>query len=144
MEETTQPKVDEGLETAQPEAEQEASQLTEKVETKPDEASQPFMRVKYNKEDIELDEKQAREYTEKGMNYDKIKERVTEYEAKAEDRKEVDEFLNMVSADTGKPLSELGKSWMKQHLQRTADEKGLPFPFLACTFRKRPLAVCLC
>jgi hypothetical protein len=51
---------------------QEPSQETEAQEA---EQTPAFLKVKYNKEEMELDEAAAREYAQKGLNYDKLQER---------------------------------------------------------------------
>jgi hypothetical protein len=40
----------------------------------------PFLKVKYNKEEMELDEERARELAQKGLNYDKVQERLQQLE----------------------------------------------------------------
>jgi hypothetical protein len=41
----------------------------------------PFLKVKYNKEEMELDEERARELAQKGLNYDKTIERLQALES---------------------------------------------------------------
>jgi hypothetical protein len=60
MEEITQPKVE--------------IEATPADSTPAPEETTPFMQVKYNKEEVALDQEQATTYAQKGMNYDKIKE----------------------------------------------------------------------
>ena len=40
-----------------------------------------FLKVKYNKDVLELDEEKAREYAQKGLNYDKVKGELDTYKA---------------------------------------------------------------
>jgi hypothetical protein len=55
---------------------QEQSQETEQAEQ-----TSPFLKVKYNKEEMELDEATARELAQKGLNYDKVQERLQALES---------------------------------------------------------------
>lgn len=48
---------------------------TEPTEEPVEEPIQPFLRVKYNKEELELDQDRAKELAQKGLNYDKLQER---------------------------------------------------------------------
>jgi hypothetical protein len=41
----------------------------------------PFLKIKYNKEEMELDEATARELAQKGLNYDKQVERLQQLES---------------------------------------------------------------
>lgn len=58
---------------AQDEEEQEEAPTTEQALAK--------LRIKYNGEEQELDEEKAREYAQKGMNYDKVAEKLRQQEA---------------------------------------------------------------
>jgi hypothetical protein len=73
VEDTTPTDETNGLE--QTEA-QEQSQETEQAEQ-----TSPFLKVKYNKEEMELDEATARELAQKGLNYDKVQERLQALES---------------------------------------------------------------
>ena len=53
-------------------------QGTEQTEA---EQTSPFLKVTYNKQEMELDEAQARELAQKGMNYDKVQERLQALES---------------------------------------------------------------
>ena len=57
---------------------QEPSQETEAQEA---EQTPAFLKVKYNKEEMELDEATARELAQKGLNYDKVQERLQALES---------------------------------------------------------------
>jgi hypothetical protein len=46
-----------------------------------DEQTNPFLKVKYNKEELALDEERARELAQKGLNYDKVQERLQALES---------------------------------------------------------------
>ena len=67
------------------EIEQETSEpvadTTHTEETSEPVESNPFLRVKYNKEELELDEERARELAQKGLNYDKVQERLQQFES---------------------------------------------------------------
>jgi hypothetical protein len=71
--------VEETIPTEETEADtietQEPSQETEPTE------QTPFLKVKYNKEEMELDEERARELAQKGLNYDKTIERLQALES---------------------------------------------------------------
>jgi uncharacterized protein YoaH (UPF0181 family) len=63
-----------------PEFEVNESTPLESQETEPTEQT-PFLKVKYNKEEMELDEERARELAQKGLNYDKTIERLQALES---------------------------------------------------------------
>jgi hypothetical protein len=67
----------ETIETQEPEIEAEAP---ETIEALPAEEN-PFLKVKYNGEEMTLDEARARELAQKGMNYDKIQEKLQALES---------------------------------------------------------------
>ena len=50
-------------------------------QTEQTEQTSPFLKVKYNKEEMELDEATARELAQKGLNYDKVTERLQALES---------------------------------------------------------------
>lgn len=75
MDTSTQPEVD-VTQTTQPEVEPTGVEPTE---------STPTLTVKYNKQEQELSMDEAREYAEKGMNYDKLKGQLTDYQSKNEE-----------------------------------------------------------
>jgi hypothetical protein len=62
--------VTEPLDTVEPDF---LPQETEPTEQEP---VNPFLKVKYNKEELDLDEERARELAQKGLNYDKVTERL--------------------------------------------------------------------
>lgn len=73
------------------EATPQAEEVTEQVDTVETEAPpqateeaepvNPFLKVKYNKEELDLDEERARELAQKGLNYDKVTERLQALES---------------------------------------------------------------
>ena len=70
-------------ETAQPQAATEANRPGEATETVSEasgaqEIAEPFLTVKYNKQEKNLSRDEAREYAQKGMNYDKVSKRLNE------------------------------------------------------------------
>jgi hypothetical protein len=73
----TQPEVTENSNLETQNTEITSAENTTQAEVK----SEPFLRVKYNKEEIELDRDKAIEYTQKGLNYDKIHEKLSKLEA---------------------------------------------------------------
>lgn len=100
--------VQESVEDTTP-TEQETDGLTESEtsqETEPEAETSPFLKVKYNKEELELDEARARELAQKGLNYDKVTERLQALESDPrlslvdelakENEMSVDEFLQAV------------------------------------------------
>jgi hypothetical protein len=54
---------------------------TKPTEQQQEEERQAFLRIKYNKEELELDEEKARELAQKGLNYDKVQERLQALES---------------------------------------------------------------
>lgn len=81
----------EDFEEAPPQAEETevAEETTETVEEpsqelteqQQEEQRQAFLKVKYNKEEMDLDEDTARELAQKGLNYDKVQERLQQLES---------------------------------------------------------------
>lgn len=73
-------------ETAQPQAEEieESAEVTNAEDTKPaeviQEQTEPRIKVKYNHEEREITLDEARELAQKGMNYDKLQERLNEFQ----------------------------------------------------------------
>lgn len=128
---TAQPEAVEVL--AQPEAkapEQEASQpiaegSVEKVTT---EASQPKFVAKYNKEEREFGSwDEARPFVEKGMNYDKLKERLGTTESELESLKKP---LSAIAQKLGKDPKEVSeifaKQWQAAEDAKLAKAQGKP------------------
>jgi hypothetical protein len=65
--------------TEETEAEAPETQEQEPQTEQPEQT--PFLKVKYNKEEMELDEERARELAQKGLNYDKTIERLQALES---------------------------------------------------------------
>jgi hypothetical protein len=76
-EETTETSVEETPENNEV---NESTPSEQSQETEPTEQT-PFLKVKYNKEEMELDEERARELAQKGLNYDKTIERLQALES---------------------------------------------------------------
>lgn len=72
--------VEEEVDTIEGENTEEESTNSENVENPESEELKPFMNVKYNKEDRGLSQEEAQLYAQKGMNYDKIHDKLSTYE----------------------------------------------------------------
>lgn len=87
-EEVTQPQVEDAIlpddfsmESPEPTESVEDTKPTEEVTSEqPTTEESPFLKVKYNKEEMALDEEKARELAQKGLNYDKVQERLQQLE----------------------------------------------------------------
>lgn len=66
---------------SQEEVQEQTEVQTEEQQEMTQEEQQAFLKVKYNKEEIALDEEKAREFAQKGMNYDKVQERLQQLES---------------------------------------------------------------
>ncbi len=122
MSETTQPQVD----TALPQAETVDAQPT-KTETT------PFLTVKYNKEEIALDADKAREYAQKGMNYDKLHQQYEALQAKGAEFESYEEFLSLgreIAQEQGVSLGDVAKQMRErkaaQRDELIAEQEGIP------------------
>ncbi len=93
------------------------------VET-PDTATTPFMKVKYNKEEIELDENKTREYTQKGMNYDKVKNELEQSKKNFEDLQQNSSlaFLDRIAKDNGVSRADIVKQMEDEFNQSEIDK----------------------
>ncbi len=88
-------------------------------------AEKDFLEIQYNKEVIKLDKDKAKEYAQKGMNYDKVKSRLEALESDprltfVEKQAQkygmtIDEYLRAVEQEE-----------QEQEIQRLAESKGLP------------------
>ncbi|MEK3853442.1 hypothetical protein [Cytobacillus sp. FSL H8-0458] len=84
--ETVEPEVpeavsEESFEEPLEEPAEETEQTEELTEQQQEEQRQAFLKVKYNKEEMDLDEDTARELAQKGLNYDKVQERLQALES---------------------------------------------------------------
>ena len=68
------------IESVEETPEVEVNESTQELTEQPTEQT-PFLKVKYNKEEMELDEERARELAQKGLNYDKVTERLQALES---------------------------------------------------------------
>jgi hypothetical protein len=94
----------------------ETQEPTESQETEPTEQT-PFLKVKYNKEEMELDEERAKELAQKGLNYDKVQERLQELE-----RDPRLSFIEDIAKDYGMTPDEYIEAVRQQKEQAKIDE----------------------
>ena len=120
------------MDTAQPQVENIVSPQTEDVDTQPTETT-PFLTVKYNKEEVALDAEKAREYAQKGMNYDKLHEKYESLQAKGAEFESYEEFLSLgkdLASESGISLKDLAKQMRERKAQQKdeqiADAEGIP------------------
>lgn len=121
METITQPEVVED-QTTQPEVEEVVEQ-TQQVETT---ESQPKLKVKYNKEEKEITLEEAKQYAEKGMNYDKINTRLetTQKEYEALKSSKGLSVLEQIAKSRGRTVEEIAESMERNMLAEKAKEQG--------------------
>ncbi len=84
-----------------------------------DTAGQPFMTVKYNKEELPLSQEAAVTYAQKGMNYDKLSARLKEADEKL-GAYENDDFFKIAKAfaeKTGQPVDDV-KTLMRTQMDK--------------------------
>jgi hypothetical protein len=67
--------------TTPTESTEEPIETTEQEPTEQPTEQTPFLKVKYNKEEMELDEERTRELAQKGLNYDKVQEKLQALES---------------------------------------------------------------
>lgn len=72
--------VNEEVDTLEPELTDELEE-DQPTEEQLEEDRQAFLKVKYNSEEMDLDEDTARELAQKGMNYDKVLDRLNQFES---------------------------------------------------------------
>lgn len=104
MEDT--PIEEEPFESVEDTTETEQTEEVDQPQEELTEAQNAFLKVKYNKEELDLDEDRARELAQKGLNYDKLVERVQQLETDPrlsfveelarEQNLEVNEYLQQV------------------------------------------------
>lgn len=112
METVAQPEV-----TAAPTAQPEAAMQVETTEPVAPAVDQPKLKVKYNKEEKELSLDEARDYAEKGMNYDKVKGRLDELENKWQEYEATAQTL-------GAPIDKIFKSLKDSHYAKLDKERA--------------------
>lgn len=85
---------------------------------------EPFIKVKYNKEEIPLTQEQVIELSQKGMNYDKIQQRYNELS----NNKGL-KYIEQLAQRNGMQVEELVDYWEKQEYQSELNElvqKNIP------------------
>ena len=107
------------FETTQPEVVETANQPDTAAETEdamPDGANEPFLTVRYNKEDKVLDEETARTYAQKGMNYDKLSERLETANAQLAEYEEgsLNQLVRDYAAQSGASYEEINEMLQEQ------------------------------
>lgn len=125
MDTSTQPEVD-VAQTAQPEAESQADVQGTQTEVENTE-NQPKFKVKYNKEEKELSFDEAREYAEKGMNYDKVLSQRDEYQTKIDqyENSKSNKLLKAMAADRGMTVEQYVDAMEISRLNKKAQEQGI-------------------
>lgn len=125
METSTQPEVD-VTQTAQPEAEAQADVQGTQTGVENTE-NQPKFKVKYNKEEKELTIDEAREFAEKGMNYDKVLSQRDEYKTKNDQYENSDEIKlwQELAKEKGMTVKEFINSFKTSRLAKKAQEQGI-------------------
>lgn len=112
MLETTQPEV---VETANQPDMTDANLLIEGADSGA--AEEPFMTVRYNKQDTDLSKEDAITYAQKGMNYDKLSERLESATAKLNEYESSDLYrLAKEYAEKNETTSEQVNEMLRQHL----------------------------
>jgi len=119
------------VETAQPEATETPEQLTESTEvaeeTKPEttEAEKVEMfKVKFNHEEKEITVDEAREYAQKGMNYDKVMEKLQALESNPS-LKFVETQAKKNNMTTDEYLDAVAKEEVKNEIARIVEAEGV-------------------
>lgn len=110
----TQPEVTE-VQTAQPEAVEPEAPAEGEVAPAVD---PPKFKVKYNKEEKELEYDEAVPLIQKGMNYGKLETRLEELQKEKEKWKEYEETTSLLAKDIGVSESEVSKRLREQHFAR--------------------------
>jgi len=130
MTDTTTPvgEVNENLVDAQPQAEVAVSEATPaepQAEQQPETEPTSFkLKVKYNKDEIELDQDKAVEYAQKGMNYDKMFEQKQLLEDQIKEIQQASDLIDEIAKETGKTRSEVIEATRRQRLAAKAKEQG--------------------
>jgi hypothetical protein len=88
-------------------------------------AEKDFLEVQYNKEVIRLDKEKAKEYAQKGMNYDKVKERLSSLENDPR-LAFVDSQAKKYGLTADEYLRAVAEQQVADEIEQLADEKGLP------------------
>ena len=89
----------EAEETNQSDGEAVEQEANDSEETEADEDTPDFLTVTFNHEDRKLSRKEAQTNSQKGMNYDKVKNQLDDANAKLEQAKRYENFLNEIKGD---------------------------------------------
>lgn len=100
---------EENQEVVQEEAQEEAQEETQEVE--------PFLQIKYNKEEKALSKEEAQILAQKGMNYDKVIQRLEEFENNPNLQ-----YLNDLASRSNMSLDQLVGYWQEQENEAALNE----------------------
>ena len=89
-------------------------------------ATRPKLKVKYNHEEMELDEAEAITYVQKGMNYDKVAQRAQQSEAQLQEAESLARSLGYDSVTA--MIADARKGIEEQRVQKYVEEDGVPEP----------------
>ena len=109
--EVTEPQV-EGIEEQEPVQEVGEEENTTQTEPQEEPVQEPFLRIKYNKEERGLTQEEAIALSQKGMNYDKLQERLNQIE-----NNRGLAYLNKLAQDNGTDIDTLVNYWEEQEQQ---------------------------
>ncbi|MEG0133109.1 MAG: hypothetical protein RR851_13200 [Clostridium sp.] len=118
FEETT----DESTEVTEPIEQQEVQDENQEVQEEVQESqegaqTEPFIKIKYNKEEVPLTQEQVIELSQKGMNYDKLQERLN-FVTNSPGM----QYINDLAAKNGMQVDELINHWKSQEEQSQLNE----------------------
>ncbi|MFE8704131.1 hypothetical protein ACFYKX_26545 [Cytobacillus sp. FJAT-54145] len=100
------------------------TEVNEEPQEQLTEEQKAFLRVKYNKEELELDENTARELAQKGLNYDKLQEKLQQFESDPR-LSFVEELAREQGMDVNQYL-EAVKEWKEQERLNELVQKNIP------------------
>lgn len=101
---------------------------SQEQETKTEEQQPYGLRVKYNGEERDLGEAEAREFAQKGMNYDKLFERAENLQKQLEELQNsreftvLDKFAKQAGLDRAQYMEQLEKEMQRQEVERLTDQ----------------------
>ena len=104
----------------------EGTEESETEEPPTTEEPKQTVKVRFNHEDLELTTEQAAQYAQKGLNYDKVLERLQQAEARNANADEVARVLGYDSADA--MFAETRESIREQRVQKYVNDDGIPEP----------------
>jgi hypothetical protein len=130
MTDTTIPVGEVNIVDAQPQAEPAASEATSaepQAEQQPETEPTSFkLKVKYNKDEIELDQDKAVEYAQKGMNYDKVYERLQGLESQLKGAEKAQRVIKEIAQESNITEQEAIERIEKQRLAAKAKTQNKP------------------